>query len=160
MVFGLAAALAALTAIVGTAGAQGVAGTADARPLILLCTGSDTTVALANARYEATDDVGADYGVARVPAQLGVRVEKGEVKVRPPPGSQPIFSKKSPDGWYLLEKSEVTEFLIRARTPRSGIVGRVLNDRLDLDRRTGAVTFAEFVGVCRVAVTNANGVAF
>lgn len=157
MVFGLAAALAV---VAGTAGAQGVAGTADARPLILLCAGSDTTVALANARYGATYGVGTAYGVTRVPAQLGVMVEKGEVSVRPPPGSQPIFSKKSPDGWYRLEKSEVTEFLIRARTPRSGIAGRVLNDRLDLDRRTGAVTFADFVGVCRVAATNANGAAF
>lgn len=157
MGFGLAA---VFVAVAGTAGGQGVAGTADARPLILLCSGSgsDTTVALANARYGA--NYGAGYGVTRVPAQLGVMVEKGEVSVRPPPASQPIFSKKSPDGWYRLEKSEVTEFLIRARTSRTGIAGRVLNDKLDVDRRTGAVTFADFVGVCRVAATNANGAAF
>lgn len=155
MGFGLAM---ALTAAAGTGAAEGVAGTADARPLILLCAGSDTPAALANTGYGA--GYGAAYGVARAPAQLGVMVEKGEVRVRPPPSSQPIVSKKSPDGWYRLEKSEVTEFLIRARTPRTGIAGRVLNDRLDLDRRTGAVTFADFVGVCRVAVTNANGAAF
>ncbi len=155
MGFGLAA---ALTAAAGTAAAESVAGTVDARPLVLLCTGSDTSVAFANPRYGAS--YGAGYGVTRVAAQLGVMVEKGEVRVRPPPSSQPIFSKTSADGWYPLEKPEVTAFLIRARTPRTGLAGRMLSDKLDLDRRTGAVTFADFVGVCRVAVTNANGAAF
>ena len=155
VVFGL---MAGAMALAGTAGAQGVAGTADARPLVLLCAGSDTTVALARygASYGATYGVGAGYGVTRVPAQLGVMVEKGEVKVRPPPTSEPIFTKKSPDGWYRLEKSEVTEFLIRGRSPG----GRFLNDKLDVDRRTGSVTFADFVGTCRIAQTNANGTLF
>lgn len=144
-------------AAAGAAGAQGVAGTADAKPLVLLCQGTDTTVALANSRYGATYGVGTGYGVSRIPAQLGVMVEKGEVKVRPPPSSQPIFSKKAGvDGWYRLEKSEVTEFLIRGRSPS----GRLLNDKLDIDRRTGAVTFADFVGVCRIAPTNAAGTQF
>jgi hypothetical protein len=146
-----------LAAAAGTAGAQGVPGTADAKPLVLLCTGSDTTVALTEARYGGTYGVGTGYGVRRIPAQLGVMVEKGEVKVRPPPSSQPIFNKKSGvDGWYRLEKSEVTEFLIRGRSPS----GRILNDKLDVDRRTGAATFADFVGTCRVAPTNAAGTQF
>lgn len=154
MIFGLAG---ILTAAAGTAGAQAVAGTADARPLVLLCSGSDTAPTVGAARYGSTYGIGAGYGVQRVPAQLGVMVEKGEVKVRPPPTSVPVFTKKpGVDGWYQLEKAEVTEFLIRGRSPS----GRLLNDKLDIDRRTGAVTFADFIGVCRVAATNPNGAQF
>lgn len=154
MVLGM---IAGLCAAAGAAQAQGVAGTVDGPPLVLLCSGSDQAVSIAAPRYGSAYGVVTGYGVQRTPAQLGVMVEKGEVRVRPPPTSEPLFGKKSADGWYPLEKAEVTAFVIRGRSTQGG---RLLSERLDLDRRTGAATFADFVGTCRVVATSAQGVAF
>jgi len=141
----------------GAAGAQPVPGTADAKPLVLLCAGATSNVMSAQPRFDlGYGRPSLRYGVQREAAQLGVMVEKGEVRVRPPPGSRALLDKAEPDGWYRLEKPEVTEFLIRARTPS----GRVLNEKLDIDRRTGAVTFADFIGTCRVQPTSAAGTQF
>jgi len=147
----------AALACAGVASAQGVAGTAEGPPLVLLCSGSDQTVSVAAPRYASLYGVVTGSAVQRIPAQLGVMVEKGEVKVRPPATSEPVFGKKSDDGWYRLEKPIVTEVVIRGRT---GQGGRLLRESLDLDRRTGAATFASFIGTCRVVPTSAQGVSF
>lgn len=132
---------------------QAFAGGAETNRLILLCSGTDTTSV---STTRAVTGYSASSGYARVPAQLGVMVEKGAVRVRPPATTTYVLGKPESDGWYVLEKPEVTEFLIRGRSAGSSMLG----SKLDVDRRTGAATFGDFSGVCRTVTTTPAGVVF
>lgn len=132
---------------------QAFAGGAPTDRLILLCTGTDTIQITTN---RVATGYGAATGYARIPAQLGVMLEKGQVRVRPPATSNYMVGKADPDGWYELDKPEVSEFLIRGRSAITGL----LSSKLDVDRRTGAAVFGDFVGVCRSVTTNTGGTVF
>lgn len=132
---------------------QAFAGGAPADRLVLLCSGTDTIQITTN---RIATGYGTTAGYARIPAQLGVMIEKGAVRIRPPATSTYVTGKAEADGWYVLEKPEVTEFLIRGRTATTAL----LNSKLDVDRRTGAAVFGDFVGVCRSVTTNTGGTVF
>lgn len=132
---------------------QAFAGGAPTDRLILLCTGTDTIQITTN---RVATGYGAATGYARIPAQLGVMLEKGVVRVRPPATSTYMVGRADPDGWYELDRPEVSEFLIRGRSAITGL----LSSKLDVDRRTGAAVFGDFVGVCRSVTTNTGGTVF
>lgn len=143
MVFGAAAALAVL---VGPAQAQEAAG---GDRLNLLCRGADTMVVAMNPYYRTGAYPGDTvFGEDRMPAQLGVTVENGQVRVKPPENSKPIFfndAKDNKDGWYELTGVSVDRLAIKGRLKWN----RIDRPRLDIDRRNGAVTFGSFTGVCQ-----------
>jgi hypothetical protein len=148
MVFGAAAALAVL---VGPAQAQEIAGNAR---LNLLCRGVDTMVIPMNPYYRAGPYYAGDtvFGEDRTPAQLGVTVEGGRVRVKPPANSQPIFfndAKDNKDGWYDLTDASVDRLSIKGRLKWN----RIDRPKLNIDRRNGAVTFGSFTGVCQQVPT-------
>jgi hypothetical protein len=147
MVFGAAAALAVL---VGPAQAQGAAG---GDRLHLLCRGADTMVMAMNPYYRTGPYAGdVVFGEDRTPAQLGVTVENGQVRVKPPEDSKPLLfndAKDSKDGWYELTGVSVDRLAIRGRLKWN----RIDRPKLDIDRRNGAVTFGSFSGVCQQVPT-------
>ena len=113
--------------------------------LTLLCQGSDTTLTpYTGYGYSA----GVPLRETRVPAQIVVVLEDGNVRVKPPGPWAPVYAKKSSDGWYPLEKTSVDKFSIKGRLELS----RIDRFRLNIDRRTGAATLGAFSGICnRVA---------
>jgi hypothetical protein len=132
MVFGAATALAVL---VGPAQAQEAGDRIN-----LLCRGADTMAMPMYPYYRFGDD--------RTPAQLGVTVQNGQVRVKPPKDSQPIFfndAKDNKDGWYDLTDVSVDRLAIKGRLKWN----RIDRPKLDIDRRNGAVTFGSFTGVCQ-----------
>lgn len=140
IVLGLAAALAA-----GAAAAQ----EAPDGALTLLCQGTEVS-AIAPLGFNRGYGAGMGYREGRQPAQLVVVVDGDKVRIRPPEITAPVYAKRSPDGWYALTDTSVDRFTILGRARFSPI------DRfkLNVDRRTGAVTFGTFSGICnRVAST-------
>jgi hypothetical protein len=89
--------------------------------------------------------LGTTYAETRMAAQLGVAVDAGKVRVRPPASSVPIFAKGSPDGWYDLADVAVDRLTIKGRLKWN----RLDRSKLVVDRRTGLATFGAFEGVCQ-----------
>lgn len=114
--------------------------------LTLLCSGTDATV-VAMTPYAwsgRTYAGGVGYGEGRAAAQLGVAVDGGKVRVKPPKSSIPLFSKETKDGWYELTDVTVDRLTIRGRMKWN----RLDRAKLAIDRRTGAATFGAFAGAC------------
>ena len=130
-----------MAAMASAAGAQ------DAASLTLLCAGTDATVvAMTPYRWSGrTYAGGVAYGEGRAVAQLGVAVDGGKVRVKPPKSSVPLFSKEAKDGWYDLTDVTVDRLQIRGRLKWN----RIDRAKLNVDRRTGAATFGAFEGVCQ-----------
>jgi hypothetical protein len=145
---GLAAALIAPTA----ASAQ------EATSLTLLCTGTDATVVTMTpyAWSGRTYSGGVGFGEGRTAAQLGVAVDGGKVRVRPPKSSVPLFSKDAKDGWYELSDVTVDRLSIRGRLKWN----RLDRAKLEVDRRTGSATFGAFLGACQPVSTNPEATKF
>jgi len=144
IVFGATAALAVLA---GPAPAQEAAG---GDRLNLLCQGTDTMVMAMNPYYRTgrtSYSGGMVFGQGRQPAQLGVMVENGQVRVKPPESSKPMFSRDGKDGWYELADVTIDRMAIKGRLKWN----RIDRAKLDIDRRNGAVTFGSFTGVCQPA---------
>lgn len=122
--------------------------------LALLCTGTDavpvaiTPGVVGGRSYYGTLGGGVTQG--RAAAQLSVTVDAGKVRVRPPRSSVPIFARSGDDGWYELTDVAVDRLSIKGRLKWN----RIDRARLDVDRRTGAVSFGEFLGVCQAVSTN------
>jgi hypothetical protein len=133
------------------AGLAGAAQAQDAARLNLFCAGTDATlVPVTPYTWGGRGYIGGmGYGEGRTAAQLGVAVDGGKVRVKPPKSSVPLFSKESKDGWYELTDVTVDRLAIRGRLKWN----RIDRLRLDIDRRTGAATFGAFQGVCQ-AVPN------
>ncbi|WP_068879105.1 MULTISPECIES: hypothetical protein [unclassified Phenylobacterium] len=127
--------------------------------LDLICVGSDGAL-MATTPYR--NSIGAPYfggvyyGEARVPAQLGVRVENGQVRVKPPKSAVPLFAKDGKDGWYELADVAVDRLSIKGRLKWN----RFDRSSLTVDRRNGAVTFGDFAGVCQQAAAGAEATKF
>lgn len=148
------AVVAALLAV-GSAEAQ----SGDGERLVLLCSGSDAVLMAVTPYYELgrTPYYGSMYfGEGRTTAQLGVMVDGGKVRVRPPKGSVPLLVKDSKDGWYDLTEAKVDAVSITGRMKWN----RVDRSRLNVDRRTGAATFGSFTGVCQKASSNPDATKF
>jgi hypothetical protein len=153
MVFGAAAALAVL---VGPAQAQERGGS---DRLSLICQGADTMVMAMNPYYRTGRTSyagGMVFGEGRQPAQLSVMVENGQVRVKPPESSRPMFSKGAKDGWYDLSDVSVDRLAIKGRLKWN----RLDRAKLDIDRRNGAVTFGSFTGVCQQASSTPDATKF
>jgi len=136
----LAAALAG-----GAAQAQAPAG---GPRLNLLCTGTDATLIALTPTYRSGRPAyssGMYVGESRAPAQLSVLVENGQVRVKPPKSSVPMFAKDAKDGWYELSDVAIDRLTIKGRLKWN----RIDRSSLDVDRRNGAVTFGSFAGVCQ-----------
>ncbi|MBJ7412289.1 MAG: hypothetical protein JHD15_18255 [Phenylobacterium sp.] len=140
----------------GAAQAQAPAGS---ERLDLICVGSDAAL-MAMTPYRnsigAPHFGGVYYGEARVPAQLGVRVENGQVRVKPPKSAVPLFAKDAKDGWYALADVAVDRLSIKGRLKWN----RIDRSSLTVDRRNGAVTFGDFAGVCQQAAASADTTKF
>lgn len=127
--------------------------------LDLICVGSDGAL-MATTPYR--NSIGAPYfggvyyGEARVPAQLGVRVENGQVRVKPPKSAVPLFAKDGKDGWYELADVAVDRLSIKGRLKWN----RFDRSSLTIDRRNGAATFGDFAGVCQQAAASAETTKF
>lgn len=154
----------AMLAFAGVAQGQDLmhVGEGDDLRLTLICQGADNVTTMGGSgmrgRRGGMGGMGGPMssGVSRVSAQLGVLVEGRKVRVRPPPTSLPMFAKPSKDGWFELSKAEVDATAIRGRASLGGMV----RPRLDVDRRTGSVTFGGFSGVCRAAPGLPGGTVF
>ena len=137
--------------IAGVLAAQALAGGAAAQvqdtQLTLLCKGTDSVAAMGKRAGMGMGGMG--MRASRVSALLGVLVQGEKIRVRPPATSLPMMPRKTEDGWYDLNKPQVTMVSIRGKTS----LGAMNTARLDVDRRTGVVTFGRFNGVCR-AVSN------
>lgn len=137
--------------IIGVAGLLVAAGTpaaaqeAGAR-LNLICTGSDAvlTVMEPSYRYGRPYGYGMMIGEGRQAAQLGVMVENGAVRVKPPKSSEPLFAKDDRDGWYDLTDVSIDRLTIRGRLKWN----RLDRSKLVIDRRNGQATFGGFSGMC------------
>ncbi|TAJ72230.1 MAG: hypothetical protein EPO51_08960 [Phenylobacterium sp.] len=141
IVTGLAAAL-----VAGAAAAQAAP---DGDALTLLCQGTEVAV-LAPMGWNRGYGLGGGYREGRQPAQLVIVLEGGKVRVRPPELTVPVYAKRAADGWYALTDTSVDKFTILGRANFS----RIDRYKLNVDRRTGAVTFGTFSGICnRVAST-------
>lgn len=123
----------------------------EAPGLTLLCTGTDATVVAmtpygwtGRSYYGRSYYGGVGYGEGRAAAQLGVAVDGGKVRVKPPKSSVPLFSKETKDGWYELSDVTVDRLQIRGRMKWN----RIDRVTLAIDRRTGAASFGEFLGTC------------
>jgi hypothetical protein len=139
--------------IAGVLAASALAGGAAAQvqdtQLTLLCKGTDSVAAMGKRGGMGMGMGGMGMRESRVSALLGVLVQGEKIRVRPPASSLPMMPKKTEDGWYDLNKPQVTMVSIRGKTS----LGPMNTARLDVDRRTGVVTFGRFNGVCR-AVSN------
>ncbi|MBU1374611.1 MAG: hypothetical protein KKE02_01125 [Alphaproteobacteria bacterium] len=121
---------------------------ADSPRLNLVCTGTDTMVVAMNPYYRTgrtSYSGGMVFGEGRSPAQLGVLVENGQVRVKPPKGSEPMFSKDANAGWYDLTDVAIDRLAIKGRLKWN----RIDRSKLVIDRRNGQVTFGNFAGVCQ-----------
>lgn len=128
-----------------------------AASLMLVCNGTDAVPAtitpgvMGGGRYY--------YGAlaqGRTAAQLGVSLDGGKVRVRPPKSSVPLFAKDSDDGWYDLTDVAVDRLSIKGRLKWN----RIDRVRLDVDRRSGMVSFGEFSGVCQPVSTSPDATKF
>ncbi|TAL32498.1 hypothetical protein [Phenylobacterium sp.] len=126
--------------------------------LTLTCNGTDSVpVAIApnawSSRYAY-----AMGGVVqnRQAAQLGVIVEGGKVRVRPPKSSIPLFAKDDQDGWFELTDVSIDRLSIRGRVKWN----RLDRSKLNIDRRTGAADFGAFSGVCQLVSTTPEATKF
>lgn len=129
----------AMAAVASAAAAQ------DGTSLTLLCTGTDATVMSTPYIWGGRAYYGGvGYGEGRAAAQLGVTVDDGKVRVKPPKSSVPLFAKSSKDGWYELTDVTVDRLRIRGRIKWS----RIDRATLDIDRRTGVAAFGSFYGSC------------
>jgi hypothetical protein len=148
-------AAAILAAVGGGAQAQDASGGDSLR---LVCTGTDATLLAmpdtSSSRQYYSGGMG--LGEGRTAAQLGVAVENGQVRVRPPKSSTPLFSKKSKDGWYDLADVNVDRLAIKGRLK----FNRIDRATLNVDRRTGEATFGDFSGLCRVVSTSPEATKF
>lgn len=126
--------------------------------LNLICSGTDTALyAMAPGYYGPRSyNWGLPLGETRIAAQLAVQVRDGQVRVRPPKGSVPLFAKKGDDGWYVLSDVAVDRLSIRGRI-RFTPVDRAT---LKIDRRTGEATFGDFSGVCQAAPADPDATKF
>lgn len=127
--------------------------------LRLVCAGSDTMLMAMTPYYHSgrtSYSGGMYFGEGRQPSQLELRVEGGKVQVKPPQGSVPMFSKGDKDGWYELSDVAVDRFAIKGRMKWN----RLDRSSLAVDRRTGAVTFGSFSGVCQRAAANPDATKF
>jgi len=152
-----AAALSAALLAGGAVQAQDAAGGGET--LRLVCTGSDAMLMAMNPYHRSgrtTYAGGMYFGEGRAPAQLELHVEGGKVRVKPPKGSVPMFSKDDKDGWYELSDVAVDRFAIKGRMKWN----RLDRSALEVDRRTGAVTFGSFTGVCQRGATNPDATKF
>lgn len=93
---------------------------------------------------------------SRQAAQLGVIVEGGKVRVRPPQTSIPLFAKDDQGGWYELTDVGIDRLTIRGRLKWN----RFDRSTLDIDRRTGVANFGAFSGVCQVVSTTPEATKF
>ncbi len=121
--------------------------------LSLICVGTDTMVMAMNPYYRwgrTSYSGGMVFGEGRAPGQLAVMVEGGKVRVRPPETSEPMFSKKSDDGWYELTDVSIDPLSIKGRLKWN----KIDRSKLSIDRRNGEVTFGAFTGVCQAASAN------
>lgn len=152
---GLAAAtlIAPLMALATTAVAQDAPAN-----LTLTCIGTDSIpVAIApnawSGRYAY-----AMGGVvqSRQAAQLGVIIEGGKVRVRPPQTSIPLFAKDDQGGWYELTDVAIDRLTIRGRLKWN----RLDRSTLNIDRRTGVADFGAFSGVCQLVSTTPEATKF
>lgn len=133
--------------------AQAQAPAAGGARLNLICSGSDTMVMAMNPYYRTGRTQyagGMVFGEGRQPAQLGVLVENGKVRVKPPESSQPMFSKAPEDGWYELTDVSIDPLAIKGRLKWN----RIDRSKLEIDRRNGQITFGAFAGVCQQASSN------
>lgn len=143
MVYGAAAALAVLAGPVQAQEAPGGG-------LNLICRGADTMVVAMNPYYRngrTSYSGGMVFGEGRQPAQLAVMVENGQVRVKPPESSRPMFAKDAKDGWYTLTDVSIDRLSIKGRLKWN----RLDRAKLEIDRRNGAVSFGSFTGVCQQA---------
>lgn len=130
----------------------------DATTLNLLCRGTDAVpVALppnawSSGRYATMGGV----IQGREPALLGVSVEGGKVRVKPPKSSIPLFARDDEGGWYELSDVAIDRLSITGRLKWN----RIDRSRLEIDRRTGAAAFGAFAGVCQVVSTNPEATKF
>lgn len=141
-----------MAAIASAASAQ------EGASLTLLCSGTDATV-VAMTPYAwsgRTYAGGVGYGEGRAAAQLGVAVDGGKVRVKPPKSSVPLFSKETKDGWYELTDVTVDRLQIRGRMKWN----RIDRAKLTIDRRTGAATFGAFSGACQSVLNSPEATKF
>lgn len=124
--------------------------------LTLLCQGSQILQIPAPSYGYAYGYGYGTYREVRQGAQLVVVVDGGQVRVRPPELAVPVYAKRSEDGWYVLSNPKVDKFTIRGRANFS----RIDRDRLNVDRRSGAVTFGTFTGVCNRVANGADATRF
>ena len=132
-----------------------------AASLMLVCNGTDavpatiTPGAMGGGGRYYYGAVGA-LAQGRAAAQLGVSLDGGKVRVRPPKSSVPLFAKDSDDGWYDLTDVAVDRLSIKGRLKWN----RIDRVRLDVDRRSGMVSFGEFSGVCQSVSTSPDATKF
>lgn len=131
-----------------------------AASLMLVCNGTDAVPAtiapnaMMGGRYYY-GSVGA-LAQGRAAAQLGVSLDGDKVRVRPPKSSVPLFAKDSADGWYDLTDVAVDRLSIKGRLKWN----RIDRVRLNVDRRSGMVSFGEFSGVCQPVSTSPDATKF
>lgn len=138
--------------------ASGAAQGAEGDSLNLLCAGTDATLLAMPDSWSSHRYYSGGFGVGegRTAAQLSVAVDNGQVRVRPPKSSVPIFSKGGKDGWYDLTDVSVDRLSIKGRLK----FNRIDRATLNIDRRTGEVTFGDFSGLCRVVATSPEATKF
>lgn len=93
---------------------------------------------------------------SRQAAQLGVIIEGGKVRVRPPQTSIPLFAKDDQGGWYELTDVAIDRLTIRGRLKWN----RLDRSTLNIDRRTGVADFGAFSGVCQLVSTTPEATKF
>ncbi|WP_296600531.1 hypothetical protein [Phenylobacterium sp.] len=152
---------AALAVGVLAAGGPGAAEEAPAggETLRLVCMGSDTMLMAMTPYYRSgrtSYSGGMYFGEGRQPAQLELRVDGGKAQVKPPQGSVPMFARGDKEGWYELSDVAVDRFAIKGRMKWN----RLDRSALAVDRRTGAVTFGSFSGVCQRGAANPDATKF
>lgn len=130
----------------------------EATNLNLLCSGTDAVAVTLTPNIWSYRYSGAMGGVVqgREPAQLAVSVEAGKVRVKPPKSSVPLFAKDDAGGWYELSDVAIDRLSINGRLKWN----RLDRSKLEIDRRSGAVTFGAFSGVCQLVSTNPEATKF
>ncbi len=149
----------ALVVLTGDGQAAEVAAAPAGETLRLVCMGSDAMLMAMTPYYRSgrtSYSGGMYFGEGRQPAQLELRIEGGKAEVKPPQGSVPVFAKGDKEGWYELSDVAVDRFAIKARMKWN----RLDRSALAVDRRTGAVTFGSFSGVCQRGAANPDATKF
>jgi hypothetical protein len=126
--------------------------------LNLLCRGTDAVPVIMAPNAWNNGRYGTMGGVVqgRELAQLGVAVEGGKVRVKPPKSAIPLFAKDDQGGWYELSDVAIDRLSINGRLKWN----RLDRSKLEIDRRTGAATFGAFSGVCQVVSTDPEATKF